>query len=73
MILRHSACAVVLAAIVLGCPGCGVKGPLYLPPAAQPAASDGTPAPTGAGEGSATRSTAPSTGPVDARKTVSPP
>lgn len=46
--LRHFRLAAVLAA-TLACAGCGIKGPLVLPPAAPPAAA-AAPATPPAGE-----------------------
>ena len=44
--LRHFRLAAVLAA-TLACAGCGIKGPLVLPPAAPPGAAAPATPPTG--------------------------
>jgi len=43
MMLRDSLRAVALMAIALACAGCGIKGPLYLPPKAEPGSPAATP------------------------------
>ncbi len=44
MMLRHPLRTVAVVALVLACAGCGIKGPLYLPPRETPATDAAPPA-----------------------------